>query len=81
MHRTAPHTQPARTVGRPRAALPAALQVAARVVHYLAYHVSMGVSGLLLYTDAVQRHYLRRVPALQPYLRGGQLRCGTGAAP
>ncbi|KAG2430707.1 hypothetical protein HYH02_013703 [Chlamydomonas schloesseri] len=49
-------------------------QVAIRTVHYLAYHVAMGVSGLLLYTDAVQRHYLRQVPALQPYLRGGQLR-------
>ncbi|KAG2429380.1 hypothetical protein HXX76_011145 [Chlamydomonas incerta] len=49
-------------------------QVAVRTVHYLAYHVAMGMSGLLLYTDAVQRHYLRQVPALQPYLRGGQLR-------
>ncbi|PNW81761.1 hypothetical protein CHLRE_06g259050v5 [Chlamydomonas reinhardtii] len=49
-------------------------QVAIRTVHYLAYHVAMGMSGLLLYTDAVQRHYLRRVPALQPYLTAGHLR-------
>ncbi|PNW81739.1 hypothetical protein CHLRE_06g258250v5 [Chlamydomonas reinhardtii] len=49
-------------------------QIAIRTVHYLAYHVAMGMSGLLLYTDAVQRHYLRRVPALQPYLTAGHLR-------
>ena len=52
------------------------MQIAIRTVHYLAYHVAMGMSGLLLYTDAVQRHYLRRVPALQPYLTAGHLRCG-----
>ncbi|KAG2437528.1 hypothetical protein HYH02_011171 [Chlamydomonas schloesseri] len=49
-------------------------QVAARVVHYLTYHLDVGLAGLLLYTDAVQRHYLRQVPAMRPYLRGGQLR-------
>ena len=49
-------------------------------MHYLAYHVAMGMSGLLLYTDAVQRHYLRRVPALQPYLTAGHLRWGRSGA-
>ncbi|PNW81740.1 hypothetical protein CHLRE_06g258300v5 [Chlamydomonas reinhardtii] len=49
-------------------------QIAIRTVHYLAYHVAMGMSGLLLYTDAVQRHYLRKQLVLQPYLRAGHLR-------
>ena len=51
------------------------MQIAIRTVHYLAYHVAMGMSGLLLYTDAVQRHYLRKQLVLQPYLRAGHLRC------
>ncbi|KAG2429364.1 hypothetical protein HXX76_011129 [Chlamydomonas incerta] len=49
-------------------------QVAVRTMHYLAYHLEMGLTGLLLYTDAVQRHYLRRQKALQMYLAAGQLR-------
>ncbi|KXZ56555.1 hypothetical protein GPECTOR_1g499 [Gonium pectorale] len=49
-------------------------EVAVRTAHYLSYHITVGVSGLLLYTDQLTRFYLRRHPAVVPYLRSGHLR-------
>ncbi|KXZ47135.1 hypothetical protein GPECTOR_37g140 [Gonium pectorale] len=56
-------------------------QVAIRTAHFLSYHAAMGVSGLLLYADATARFYLRRHPALAPYLQSGHLRLVTWDMP
>ncbi|KXZ56554.1 hypothetical protein GPECTOR_1g498 [Gonium pectorale] len=56
-------------------------QVAMRTAHFLSYHTAMGVSGLLLYTDAAARFYLRKHAALAPYLQSGQLRLITWDMP
>ncbi|PNH11881.1 hypothetical protein TSOC_001231 [Tetrabaena socialis] len=50
------------------------MQIAARVTHYVTYHVAMGVSGLLLYADVLTRHYLRQHPRVSRLIRTSQLR-------
>ncbi|KXZ56558.1 hypothetical protein GPECTOR_1g500 [Gonium pectorale] len=48
--------------------------IAARVAHYLSYHSAMGLTGMLLYTNALMRRHLQWSPAIMPYLHNGQLR-------
>lgn len=48
-------------------------QVAVRLWNYVTYQVAMGVSGLLLYTDELQRRYLVQNPYTRELLRRGHL--------
>ncbi|GFR40233.1 hypothetical protein Agub_g801 [Astrephomene gubernaculifera] len=47
---------------------------AVRLRHYLEYHVAMGASGLLLYTDELMRRYLAAAPDIRVFLENKQLR-------
>ncbi|EFJ42124.1 hypothetical protein VOLCADRAFT_97894 [Volvox carteri f. nagariensis] len=49
-------------------------RVAGRLINYVSYHVAMGASGLLQYTDELMRSYLMRNAQIVELVRRGHLR-------
>ncbi|GIL78620.1 hypothetical protein Vretimale_6221 [Volvox reticuliferus] len=48
--------------------------VSGRLINYVSYHVAMGVTGLLQYTDVLMRSYLMQNPRIVELVRQGHLR-------